>query len=59
MTAIGELCGGEAKNRLETSSVDFFEENELPPLSVARVTPFPIEQMFVHHRNPALATTFD
>jgi ADP-ribose pyrophosphatase YjhB (NUDIX family) len=56
---IGELCGGEAKNSLETSSVDFFEENELPPLSVARVTPFQIEQMFVHHRNPALATTFD
>jgi ADP-ribose pyrophosphatase YjhB (NUDIX family) len=56
---IGELCGGEAQNSLETSGVDFFGENDLPQLSVARVTPSQIEHMFVHHRNLALPTTFD
>ena len=56
---LGELCGGKAESSLETSAVDFFGENRLPPLSVARVTPGQIKHMFDHHRNPAWPTSFD
>ena len=56
---LGELCGGKAESSLETSAVDFFGENRLPPLSVARVTPGQIKHMFDHYRNPAWPTSFD
>jgi ADP-ribose pyrophosphatase YjhB (NUDIX family) len=56
---IGELCGGKAENSLETSGVEFFREDDLPPLSAARVTPDQIKHMFDHYRNPARPTTFD
>ena len=53
------LCGGAPTDTLETSGVDFFEENGLPPLSVSRVTGSQIKHMFDHYRHPEWATSFD
>ena len=54
-----ELCGGAPTPTLETSNVDFFEENVLPPLSLSRVTPSQIKHMFDHYRHPEWQTSFD
>jgi hypothetical protein len=35
---VAELCGGKAENSLETSGLEFFGEDDLPPASVAPVT---------------------
>jgi len=56
---IGELCGGRAEPSLETSGVEFFGEDELPPLSMTRVTPAQLKHMFGHFRNPGWATSYD
>ena len=56
---IGELCGGDAKDSLETSEVGFFGENELPPLSQTRVMHSQLVHMFGHSRNPGWPTSFD
>ena len=44
---------------IETGGVAFFGEDELPELSVTRVTPGQIARFFEHHRNPDLPTDFD
>jgi ADP-ribose pyrophosphatase YjhB (NUDIX family) len=44
---------------LDTKGAQFFGEQELPELSVSRVTPAQIERFFEHHRNPTLPTDFD
>lgn len=54
-----ELTGGEARPSLETSAVDFFERDALPPLSVGRTTAEQIDRMFAHASDPTLATDFD
>jgi ADP-ribose pyrophosphatase YjhB (NUDIX family) len=54
-----QLCGGQAKNSIETSGAQFFGEDELPPLSLERVTPAQIKHMFGHYRNPEWPTSFD
>ena len=54
-----ELTGGEAKTSLETTAVDWFAEDALPPLSVGRVTESQIKRWFTHYRQPDLPTTFD
>ena len=54
-----ELRGGAAVDSLETSGVDFFEEDKLPHLSLRRVTTVQVKHMFDHHRNPAWPTSFD
>ena len=56
---ICELCGGSPTQTLETSGVDFFEENDLPPLSLSRVTQSQIRHMFGHYRHPEWPTSFD
>ena len=53
------LQGGEKTLSTETDAVEFFAEGDLPPLSLSRVTPDQIHQMFHHHRNPDLPTDFD
>jgi ADP-ribose pyrophosphatase YjhB (NUDIX family) len=53
------LTGGAPKPSLETTAVDFFPENNLPPLSLPRVTPTQIEHMFDHLRHPDWPTSFD
>ena len=54
-----ELTGGEAQSSIETDAVGFFAEDELPPLSVNRITQGQIELMFRHERERDLPTTFD
>lgn len=54
-----ELCGGAALESLETSEVEFFEEDKLPQLSLPRNTPVQVKHMFDHHRNPGWPTSFD
>jgi ADP-ribose pyrophosphatase YjhB (NUDIX family) len=56
---IGELTGGAPKLSLETTAVDFFPEDAIPPLSLPRVTPTHIHHMFDHHRHPEWPTSFD
>ena len=54
-----EIMGGSSQTSYETTAVDFFAENEIPPLSVSRILPFQIARMFEHHRNPDLPIYFD
>jgi ADP-ribose pyrophosphatase YjhB (NUDIX family) len=54
-----ELTGGQATSSIETDGVDFFAEDQLPPLSLNRITPGQIELMFRHERQRQLPTTFD
>jgi ADP-ribose pyrophosphatase YjhB (NUDIX family) len=56
---ICELTGGAARPSAETDAVDFFPEDALPALSLARVTEAQIRRMFEHRRRPELATDFD
>ena len=54
-----ELTGGEAASSIETDAVDFFAEDQLPPLSTNRITAGQIQLMFLHERERQLPTTFD
>lgn len=56
---LGELLGGFAQVSHETSAAQFFSKDQLPPLSLNRVTPAQIAHMFQHLRDPALPTSFD
>jgi ADP-ribose pyrophosphatase YjhB (NUDIX family) len=47
-----ELVGGQAATSAETSEVGFFGEDELPELSLSRVTPAEIRRSFEHGRDP-------
>jgi ADP-ribose pyrophosphatase YjhB (NUDIX family) len=53
------IVGGEASSNIEIDGVDFFEEDNLPELSLTRITKPQILRMFEHHRNPDLPTDFD
>jgi len=56
---VGELSGGAPQNSHETADAQFFAENQLPPLSLSRVTPSQIAHLFEHLRHPQLPTSFD
>ena len=49
----------EASGSIETGAVKFFSENELPELSLGRVTEQEIHMLFEHARNPGLPTEYD
>jgi ADP-ribose pyrophosphatase YjhB (NUDIX family) len=53
------LEGGEARTTWETTGVEFFDENELPPLSISRVTGDQIKFCFEVKKNPATPCRFD
>jgi ADP-ribose pyrophosphatase YjhB (NUDIX family) len=44
---------------VEAEGVGFFGEDELPALSLSRVTPAQIRRFFEHHRRPDLPADFD
>lgn len=44
---------------LETDGIDFFSEDQLPPLSVGRVTEQQIHRIFEHLRHPEWHADFD
>lgn len=54
-----DLVGGEPADSIETCGAAFFAEDEIPPLSIKRVSMEQIHRMFVHSRNPHLPTEFD
>ena len=54
-----EIIGGHPKEGIETSAVDFFAEDELPSLSVARNTESQIQLAFKHLHNPQEIVLFD
>ena len=54
-----EITGGQPQEGIETIAVDFFAENELPSLSVARNTASQIELAFKHLYNPEEPVYFD
>jgi ADP-ribose pyrophosphatase YjhB (NUDIX family) len=54
-----EITGGTPTESHETTGVEFFAEDTIPPLSISRTLPFQIARMFDHHRNRALPTDFD
>lgn len=53
------ITGGKPETGIETSAVDFFAENELPKLSVARNTESQIRFVFEYLHNPQRAIYFD
>jgi ADP-ribose pyrophosphatase YjhB (NUDIX family) len=54
-----ELVGGEAQTSVETSAVGFYREDELPELSVSRVTKTQIKRFFEHYRHPEWPADLD
>jgi ADP-ribose pyrophosphatase YjhB (NUDIX family) len=56
---LAELAGGAPQDSHETADAQFFPEEQLPPLSLIRVTPSQIAHMFEHLREPNLPTSFD
>jgi ADP-ribose pyrophosphatase YjhB (NUDIX family) len=54
-----ELTGGAAADSGETSGAAFFRHDEIPELSIARVTPGQIARLFEHHLHPEWPTDFD
>ncbi len=59
MFFICEITGGTARPSDETSEVEFFPRDDLPPLSQGRSTAAQIERMFEHRENPGLPADFD
>jgi ADP-ribose pyrophosphatase YjhB (NUDIX family) len=53
------LIGGEASTSHETSDVGFFAQDELPELSLSRVTPEQLTRLFEHYHHPEWATDYD
>ena len=54
-----EIISGSPTTSIETEDVRFFTEDNIPPLSIKRVTSVQIARLFEHYRNPDLATDFD
>lgn len=54
-----EIIGGDAANGVETKGVDFFQENELPELSLNRNIEPQINMLFEFLRNPDKEAVFD
>jgi ADP-ribose pyrophosphatase YjhB (NUDIX family) len=54
-----ELIGGSPSENIETDAVEFFDENEIPELSLSRVVPTQIARIFEYYRHPDLPTDFD
>lgn len=56
---ICEITGGQPTESIETGGVGFFSEDDLPELSVSRVTEEEIHMLFRHRGSPELPTEFD
>ena len=59
MAFLCDLVGGEAQTSAETTAVGWFSEDDIPPLSLGRVTAEQIARWFKHWRQPDLPTEFD
>jgi ADP-ribose pyrophosphatase YjhB (NUDIX family) len=54
-----EIIGGKPQEGIETNAVEFFAENEIPSLSIARNTESQIQLAFKHLSNPEELVYFD
>ncbi|HLQ98572.1 MAG TPA: NUDIX hydrolase [Candidatus Dormibacteraeota bacterium] len=54
-----EIIGGEAQTGIETNAVEFFAEDNLPPLSIGRNTESQIKLAFEYLRHPEKPVYFD
>jgi len=54
-----EVTGGSPSESAETDGVAFFRQDEIPELSISRVTPAQIGRLFEHYRHPDWPTDFD
>ncbi len=54
-----EITGGTLQQSLETTDLGFFGADDLPPLSLQRVTERQVRRMFEHCRQRDLPTDFD
>jgi ADP-ribose pyrophosphatase YjhB (NUDIX family) len=54
-----DLIAEATPDPVETADPTYFAETHIPELSLPRVTNEEIKRMFVHHRQPGLATDFD
>ena len=54
-----EIIGGSPTPSIETEEVELFAEDNIPQLSIRKVTPTQINRILEHYRNPDLATDFD
>jgi len=54
-----ELEGGAPRTGYETTETAFFAEDEIPELSIRRITPGQVARMFEHHRHPDRPADFD
>ncbi len=54
-----EIIGGSPSSSIETEAVEFFAEDNIPELSIGRVTKAQITRLFEHYRHPDLPTDFD
>lgn len=59
MFFMAEVVGGAPENSHETADAQFFAEDQLPPLSLIRVTPSQIAHLYEHLRHPQLPTSYD
>ncbi|HED05801.1 MAG TPA: NUDIX domain-containing protein [Ignavibacteria bacterium] len=54
-----KILGGESVPSLETDDVGFFDKDNLPNLSDARIKKHQILRLFEHYKNPSLSVDFD
>ena len=54
-----ELTGGEPRISHETLAVDFFDFNNLPPLSIYRTNESMLQEVFAHVQDANRRTAFD
>ena len=54
-----KLIGGEPRTSNETVAVDFFELDNLPPLSMFRTNNDMLQEVFAHLKDPSRPTAFD
>lgn len=54
-----KIVGGQPTLNVEVDEIRFFGEDELPTLSMERITPPQLHRLFEHHRDPNLPTDFD
>jgi ADP-ribose pyrophosphatase YjhB (NUDIX family) len=54
-----EILDEVPSSRVDTDEVRFFGENELPELSITRVTPTQVSRFFEQHSDPGSPTDFD
>ena len=54
-----ELTGGEPKGGIETEAVGWFPVEDLPPLSITRITPEQVRRLYQLYTHPELPPDFD